>query len=190
MRNGPIWIVGYGNPLRSDDGVGQAVASMLLAQKDSVVGLASATITCAHQLLPEMALDISRSGFVVFIDAAHDGCPGGSISLQLLGEPSGLEARQPAASCWEDFTPANLLAMSRYLFGSAPVGAVVTVGVVALGLGIGFSPQVLEAIPRAASAVRLAISAIPERSNVVLERSISRRSSQMRAAHAGSISRA
>ena len=87
MRSGPIWIVGYGNPLRGDDGVGQEVATALLRQKNSAGGLASATIICAHQLLPEMALDISRSRFAVFIDAAHDGRPGGSVSLQLLGEP-------------------------------------------------------------------------------------------------------
>ena len=63
MRSGPIWIVGYGNPLRGDDGVGQEVATALLRQKNSGGGLASATIICAHQLLPEMALDISRSRF-------------------------------------------------------------------------------------------------------------------------------
>lgn len=191
MRSGPIWIVGYGNPLRGDDGVGQEVATALVQQRNSVAGLASATITCAHQLLPEMALDISRSRFAVFIDAAHDGRPGGSVSLQLLAEPDEPGPDQPAgASCWEDFTPANLLALSRCLFGIAPVGAVVTVGVVALGLGTGLSPLVRSAIPRAAAAVRLAISAVPERSNVVLEPSIARRSRHMRAAHAGGTARA
>jgi len=191
MRSGPIWIVGYGNPLRGDDGVGQEVATALLHQRNSLAGLASATITCAHQLLPEMALDISRSRLAVFIDAAHDGRPGGSVSLQRLAEPAEPGADQPAgASCWEDFTPANLLALSRCLFGTAPAGAVVTVGVVALSLGAGLSPLVRSAIPRAAAAVRLAISAIPERSNVVLEPSISRRSGHMRVAHAGGATRA
>jgi hydrogenase maturation protease len=185
MRSGPIWIVGYGNPLRGDDGVGQEVAMALLQQKNSVGGLASATITCAHQLLPEMVLDISRSRFAVFIDAAHDGRPGGSVSLQLLDELREPGPCQPSgASCWEDFTPANLLALSRCLFGSAPGGAVVTVGVVAFGLGTGLSPQVQAAIPRAAAAVRLAISAVTERPNAVLQSSISRHSGHARAPHA------
>lgn len=184
MRSGPIWIVGYGNPLRGDDGVGQEVATALLRQKNSVGGLASATITCAHQLLPEMALDISRSNFAVFIDAAHDGRPGGSVSLQLLGEPSEAELSQPtAASCWEDFTPANLLGLARCLFGNAPAGAVVTVGVVALGLGTGLSPRVQAAVPRAAAAVRLAIAAVAERPNSVLQSSISCRSGYTVAQH-------
>ncbi len=191
MRSGPIWIVGYGNPLRGDDGVGQEVATALLQQKGSVGGLASATITCAHQLLPEMALDISRSRFAVFIDAAHDGRPGGSVSLQLLAEPPEPGPGRPAAaSCWEDFTPANLLALSRCLFGTAPVAAVVTVGVVALGLGTGLSPLVQAAVPRAAAAVRLAISAVPERPNFVLQSSLSRRSGYMPAPHVRGASRA
>ena len=191
MRSGPIWIVGYGNSLRGDDGVGREVAAALLQQKNSVGGLASATITCAHQLLPEMALDISRSRFAVFIDAAHDGRPGGSVSLQLLGEPSEAELGQPAAaSCWEDFTPANLLVLSRWLFGTAPGGAVVTVGVVALGLGTGLSPLVQAAIPRAAAAVRLAISVVPERPNFLLQSSLSRRSGYMPAPHVRGASRA
>jgi hydrogenase maturation protease len=184
-------VVGYGNPLRGDDGVGQEVATALLQQKNSTGGLASATITCAHQLLPEMALDISRSRFAVFIDAAHDGRPGGSVSLQLLGEPSEAELGQPAAaSCWEDFAPANLLALSRYLFGTAPGGAVVTVGAVALGIGTGLSSQVQAAVPRAAAAVRLAIAAVAERPNSVLQSSISRRSGYKPALHVRGASRA
>ncbi len=181
MRSGPIWIVGYGNPLRGDDGVGQEVATALLRQKNSVVGLASATISCAHQLLPEMALDISRSRFAVFIDAAHDGRPGGSVSLQLLTEPPepGRASRRQRAAGRTSPRP-TCLRLSRCLFGTAPVGAVVTVGVVALGLGRGLSPQVRAAIPRAAAAVRLAITAVPERPNAVLTSSISRRSGYVR----------
>lgn len=191
MRSGPIWIVGYGNSLRGDDGVGREVAAALLQQKNSVGGLASATITCAHQLLPEMALDISRSRFAVFIDAAHDGRPGGSVSLRLFAELAEPGQGQPvAASCWEDFTPANLLVLSRWLFGTAPVGAVVTVGVVALGLGTGLSPLVQAAIPRAAAAVRLAISVVPERPNFLLQSSLSRRSGYMPAPHVRGASRA
>jgi Ni,Fe-hydrogenase maturation factor len=131
-----------------------------------------------------MAVDISRSKFAVFIDAAHDGRPGGSVSLQLLEDLSEPELGQPAAaSCWEDFTPANLLALSRCLFGTAPAGAVVTVGVVALGLGTGLSPQVQAAVPRATAAVRLAIAAVAERPNSVLQSSISRRSGYTVAQH-------
>jgi hydrogenase maturation protease len=183
--------VGYGNPLRGDDGVGQEVAMALLQQKNSVGGLANAMITCAHQLLPEMALDISRSRFAVFMDAAHDGRPGGSVSLQLLSElPEPGPGQSAAASCWEDFTPANLLALSRCLFGTAPVGAVVTVGAVAFGLGARLSPEVRAAIPRAAAAVRLAICTVPERPNFVLQSGISRRSGYMPARRLRGASRA
>ncbi|HXR22920.1 MAG TPA: hypothetical protein VN786_10220, partial [Acidimicrobiales bacterium] len=74
--------------------------------------------------------------------------------------------------------------------GTAPVGAVITVGVVALGLGTGLSPLVEAAIPRAAAAVRLAISAVPERPNVALQPGISRRSGYRAAPHIRGTARA
>lgn len=170
MRSGPIWVVGYGNPLRGDDGVGQEVAKALWLQRDTVGALAGATITWALQLLPEMALDVSGSGVAVFIDAAHDGRAPGSVALQLLSQsPEVGDAKWAiAGGCWEDFTPANLLALAHCLFGTAPLGVVVSVGVGRLDLGKALSPEVQAAVPRAAAAVRLAIASVPERSNAVL----------------------
>lgn len=191
MRSGPIWVVGYGNSMRGDDGVGQEVATALVQQKNRSGGLAGATIICAHQLLPEMALDISRSRFAVFIDAAHDGRPGGSVCLRLLEDLSEPATNRAAtASCWEDFTPASLLGLSRCLFGAAPAGAVVTVGVVALGLGTGLSPQVQAAVPRAAATVRLAIATVAERPNSVLQSGVSRRGGYAAARHVRGTARA
>src|SRR2546421_12899232 len=64
-------VIGYGNPLRTDDGVGWQVAQQLatdLADDVDVIG--------THQLTPELAEPISRAGLVVFVDAGVGGEPG------------------------------------------------------------------------------------------------------------------
>jgi len=61
-----ILIIGWGNPLRGDDGVGWRAAELLsgtLAGHDVAVRV-------SHQLMPELAEEISRSEFVVFIAAS------------------------------------------------------------------------------------------------------------------------
>ena len=60
-------VVGYGNVLRSDDGVGWQVADILTDD----ARLAGATILRCHQLTPELALDVSRASVVVLVDARH-----------------------------------------------------------------------------------------------------------------------
>jgi hydrogenase maturation protease len=67
-----ILIVGYGNPLRCDDGVGWHAAEELsrrLASEDVEI------VTC-HQLTPELADAVSHAEVAFFIDAARDGVPG------------------------------------------------------------------------------------------------------------------
>jgi hydrogenase maturation protease len=75
VSGGPqdVLIIGYGNPLRSDDGVGWQAAELLTDDPR----LADAQILACHQLTPELAEDVSRAGFVVLIDASTEpGVPG------------------------------------------------------------------------------------------------------------------
>jgi hydrogenase maturation protease len=158
MTAGHVFIVGYGNPLRGDDGVGQEVAAAL--RGDGSPSLAAAKIVQAHQLAPEMAFDISRSSLAVFLDAAHDGAPAGSVAWRWLPVPPGPEWGRSGvgAGCWEDTAPGQLLALARDLYGAAPAGALVTVSVASLEAGMGLSPAVQAAVPRAAAAALLAIA--------------------------------
>src|SRR5690348_4191750 len=55
-----VLVIGYGNPLRRDDGVGWAVASGLAGRFETIA---------VHQLTPELAEPISRARHVVFVDA-------------------------------------------------------------------------------------------------------------------------
>jgi hydrogenase maturation protease len=65
-------IIGYGNPLRGDDGVAWEVASRLaVAIPDGDI-----RILTVHQLTPELAERVSEAELVIFIDAAETGLPG------------------------------------------------------------------------------------------------------------------
>ena len=69
-------IVGYGNPLRGDDGVGQAVAQAF-AGENAIAGVDA--IVC-HQLTPELAEQFAAAARVVLIDAAA-GREAGGVSV-------------------------------------------------------------------------------------------------------------
>jgi hydrogenase maturation protease len=83
-----VLIIGYGNALRTDDGLGWHAAGVLAADPR----LAGATILRRHQLTPELALDIGSAARVIFIDASN-GAPG-SVTIEPI-EPI---AATPAAA--------------------------------------------------------------------------------------------
>jgi hypothetical protein len=65
LANRRSLVVGYGNPLRSDDGIGWVIAGRLATDPR----FAGTDVLQRHQLTPELALDISRAGLVVLVDA-------------------------------------------------------------------------------------------------------------------------
>jgi hydrogenase maturation protease len=104
-----ILILGYGNPLRSDDGLGWQVAvEQFRANRSPEVEI----LPC-HQLTPELAPAVSRVETVIFIDCAHGGKPG-EVSCQEVRSDFGV------STFTHHLTPAALLAMSSELFGASP----------------------------------------------------------------------
>lgn len=137
-------VVGYGNGLRSDDGVGWYVAGLVAAD----LRTNGATVVQAHQLTPELALDISRASVVVFVDA------------QLGPEPGSFEVRRvprvdsAAAAAWSHhLDPASLVGLARELYGSAPATFTVGVGIASLDAGEQLSAPVVAALPDIVEAV-------------------------------------
>ena len=61
-------VVGYGNTLRGDDGVGY-----LLAEQVAAWGLPNVKTIACHQLTPELAANIAECDRVIFIDATLPG---------------------------------------------------------------------------------------------------------------------
>jgi hydrogenase maturation protease len=66
-RSGSLLVIGYGNTLRSDDGVGQRVAEAVTALSLPDVK----TVSC-DLLTPEWADPISQAKQVIFVDASVD----------------------------------------------------------------------------------------------------------------------
>jgi len=66
------WVIGYGNPLRSDDGIGWALAEQL----EKICSDPDLEIQTFIQLVPEMAARFKDFERIVFIDAAVKGLPG------------------------------------------------------------------------------------------------------------------
>ena len=60
MNDGGALVIGYGNPLRGDDGFGCSAAGLLAADPR----LDGATVLGRHQLTPELATDIAGASLV------------------------------------------------------------------------------------------------------------------------------
>jgi hydrogenase maturation protease len=145
---GNALVIGYGNPLRGDDGIGQAVARAFL--DDAAIDRTRA-IVC-HQLTPELAECIAGVDLVVFIDATVNIDPGTVAVRQVLGESARSSGLVHAAS------PAALLALASALYGRSPDAFLVTVGAASLALSEALSDAAAAALPVAIAAVRRLIS--------------------------------
>jgi len=143
-------VIGYGNPLRKDDGLGWHAARLIAAR---TAGRAVEVITC-HQLTPELAETLSHFSRAVFIDADAEGQPGEIHQRPVLPEP-------PAPSAFtHTCTPAGLLASAQQLYGHAPEAFVVTVTAQSFEFGDGLTPIVAAALPQVADYVCKVVDAI------------------------------
>lgn len=135
-------VIGYGNALRTDDGLGWHAAERLRDDPR----LAGATVLTRHQLTPELAVDVSAAAFVVFVDAGT-GAPGELVVASV--EPSA----EPSLAWTHHVGPALLLGLARELYGRAPTAVTVSVGVQSMEVGDGLSPRLEQAMPRVVDAV-------------------------------------
>ncbi len=131
-------IIGYGNPLRRDDGIGLAAAQQLASD----LNIPGVQVVACHQLTPELAEPISRTSRVIFIDACDGDRPGQVICRPVLRD---LESAPAFA---HHLTPAALLACAYTLYQVNPVEALVmTVNGASFEYGEDLTPQVAAALP-------------------------------------------
>jgi hydrogenase maturation protease len=123
-----LLVIGYGNTLRSDDGVGPRVAEVVGA-----MGLPGVRTLICQQLSPEHADPISQADAVVFVDAAVDAPK--EVQLRQL-EPN--ESSQLMAHAAD---PRTMLALARDVFGHAPQAWWLTIPAVKLGFGEDLSEE-------------------------------------------------
>lgn len=138
-------VIGIGNPLRQDDGVGPALVQRLEQAGDLDVRLES-----VHQLTPEWAEVLAAVEVVVFVDASVELAPG-----QVLVSPV---APGDGTLGGHHLDPGALLGLTRRLFSHTPRAVAVAVGAGALGHGEHLGPEVAQAMPRVEQAVRGALA--------------------------------
>jgi hydrogenase maturation protease len=124
-------IVGYGNPLQSDDAFGQHAAQHL----SSRINNSNVEILTRHQLTPDLAEVASHFELVIFIDAAADLSPG-----ELRCERITRSAQAPSFS--HSLTPSALLACTAELYAKFPEAYCISVGGVSFAEGESLSPVV------------------------------------------------
>lgn len=112
-----VLIIGYGNELRADDGLGPAVIDAMDSEPAG-----EGVRTLSRQLLtPDLAEPVSRADLVVFIDASVEGTPG-ELRCEHL-EPD----RCRTSSFTHHFDPAGLVALGEALYDRAPEAYVISV---------------------------------------------------------------
>jgi hydrogenase maturation protease len=132
-----VLVVGYGNPLRGDDGIGWHAARLLADDPR----LAGARVLACHQLAPELAEDVSQASLVVLVDASVDGAPG-SVAVRSI------QPRQDSPLSWSHhLDPAALAGLAHALYDHVPPIVLISVAGAAFADGDWLSPALQRALP-------------------------------------------
>jgi len=136
-----LLVIGYGNTLRGDDGVGPRVAEAVGNLR--LPGLR--TLICPL-LTPELADPISRAGTVIFVDAAVDAPK--AVQWRKL-EPN--ETSQLMAHAAD---PRTMLALARDVFGRVPEAWWLTIPAVDLGFREHFTSEAQRGLDEAVKMIQ------------------------------------
>jgi hydrogenase maturation protease len=139
-----VLIIGYGNRLRTDDGIGIAAAESLAKfYRDN----STVRVITAHLLTPERASEIAEAEYVLFLDAVADGIPGTIRRRQITAE-NGTELLT------HHLTPAALLYLAKRLYGRTPTAISLTISAASLEMGMDLSPVVTARMPELLQAAK------------------------------------
>ena len=136
-----ILVIGYGNPLRGDDGFGGLAASYV--EERQIPGV---EVIVSHQLNPEMATSLSNSSYAIFLDATVGDDPG-----TLRATP--VEHCDLSSSGMHHFEPGNLLALAQAIYGQAPPATLITATARSFHHGPEICAEVRQAAAKAAEAI-------------------------------------
>ncbi len=131
-----VLIVGFGNPLRSDDGVGWHVAQQLSGE----IARSDVQVLAQQQLTPEIADFASRADRVLFVDAARNRKPGSLVCRKIV-------PADPPESFSHELSPASVLKLAEKLYGRWPPSFLFTIAGENFETGDTISPEVSSAIP-------------------------------------------
>jgi hydrogenase maturation protease len=136
-----LLVIGYGNELRGDDGVGPKVAAAVEA-----LHLPGVQTLICQQLSPEHAEPVSQARVVVFVDAAVDAHR--EVQFRKL-EPTGSSQLMAHAA-----DPRTMLALARDVFGHCPEAWWLTIPAEHTGFSEQLSPSVRRGLEEAVGRIR------------------------------------
>jgi hydrogenase maturation protease len=148
-----IAIIAYGNPLRSDDGIGWQVAELLQGESlrfGSLQAGSSDCVTdliCVHQLTPEIAEKAADADGVVFLDASHIGEPGMIRCVPVVADGNG-------ELFSHSLSPGQMLALTEHLYGKRPDAFIVSVAGESFDHGDALSESLQCALPTLVGTVK------------------------------------
>jgi len=105
---GSVVVIGYGNPLRGDDGAGQRVAVAV-----ATWGLPHVRALAVHQLTPELVELLAGSRLAIFVDA-YPAIEGGAVQIRPV------EPAEAPPILEHSHDPRSLLALAKAIHGNCP----------------------------------------------------------------------
>ncbi|MGC8551263.1 MAG: hydrogenase maturation protease [Phycisphaerae bacterium] len=135
-------VIGYGNPMRGDDGAGPALAEQL-SERLQPWGCGRVKCISCMQLTPELAGDIAAARRVVFVDASLDIAPG-HVAIRRVTPKS------PASNFSHHLSPGAMLYLCRRALNAEPDAWVVAIGVESMQIGDVLSLLAAKAVDRLA----------------------------------------
>jgi hydrogenase maturation protease len=126
-------VIGYGNESRRDDGIGWFVAGELAARN-----LPGVDVQTPHQLEVELAADLAGYDRVIFIDAS---VPESPDAIRCSAVAASFESHAVA----HYLTPADVLSLSRTLYGHDPRAILFSIRGDDFDFGMFLTPRVEQA---------------------------------------------
>ena len=139
-------VIGYGNTLRGDDGVGVRVAEAVEAWE-----LPDVEVIACHQLMPELAEAVARAHRVVFVDAAVDAPR--DVQWRRLEPATSSQLMAHAAD------PRTLLAMARDVYQHCPEAWWLTIPIEMIEFAESMSPFAQQGYAKALEHLRAWVTA-------------------------------
>ncbi|AFZ59612.1 hydrogenase maturation protease [Anabaena cylindrica FACHB-243] len=113
--SGTAMVIGYGNELRGDDGIGKRIANAINSWH-----LLTVKSLAVHQLTPELAANLANADLAIFVDACIHCEP---LDVQVRS----LSSRDSSTINGHTGDPRSLLALTESLYGHCPPAWLVTV---------------------------------------------------------------
>lgn len=150
-------VIGYGNTLRGDDGVGYQAAEMV----DSW-GVPHVRSLACHQLTPELAADIAMADQVIFLDAQILDTQIPALTSEApescqpirLGQPLNQPFPSNAPFSAHHSRPESLMELAQQLYGCTAIAYIIPIPTHDFSYGEALSPLAVAGLAQALQQVR------------------------------------